>query len=202
MHHRKRPAATVFKQGHAPWNKGLTVPKDLSATAEARPVIRMGLEEFSLVTKTSLDGSSLSTPDCEGRSGNVRLLRPSATTTLADLKDTNFEGTRLIDNDRMIATFNEAPDHHRQASPSCLKPELRIADEAKFGLGWKITLECVACKLTTPQYKLYIELKTGRPEQALLGWCLAERTGNGGHMPRWPHRLHGQLISLCTTVRI
>jgi hypothetical protein len=136
MNLQRKCSSTFFKKGNTPWIKGRKIPQASSAAEveEARPVLRMGLAEFSLVTKTGLDGSSLSTPDCEGRSGNVRLLRPSAATRLADLKDTSFEGTRLVDNARMISTFNQATEHHRRVSPSCLE-HLRIADEVKFRLG-------------------------------------------------------------------
>ena len=126
--------STFFKKGNTHWIKGRNIPQASSAAEEgeeSRRVVRIELAEFSLVTKTSLDGSTLSTPDCEGQSGNVLLLRPSATTRLADLKDTSFEGTRLVDNARMISTFNQATDYHRRVSPSCLE-HLRIADEVKF----------------------------------------------------------------------
>jgi len=82
MNLQRKCSSTFFKKGNTPWIKGRKIPQVSSAAEveEARPVLRMGLAEFSLVTKTGLDGSSLSTPDCEGRSGNVRLLRPSAAT--------------------------------------------------------------------------------------------------------------------------
>ena len=45
----------------------------------------MNNDEYYLVTQTSRDGTSRAMPDCEGKSGSVRLLRPTMPST-SDLK--------------------------------------------------------------------------------------------------------------------
>ena len=45
----------------------------------------------------------------------------------------------------------------------CDKPNVKIATEKKWGLGWKFQLRCESCKFTSPEYKLYKEIKTNKP---------------------------------------
>ena len=69
-----------FKKGCTPWNKGISLqedgPSQESQSVKLRPTVRINIDEFSLVTKASSSTVSLSTPDCEGISNSVRLLRP------------------------------------------------------------------------------------------------------------------------------
>lgn len=130
-------APTQFKKGFTPWNKGPSLPSgdpidDLDQTPECSRTVRMNKEEYYLVTQTSRDGTSRAMPDCEGTSGTVRLLRPSMQSP-ADLKkekdSKDGEGTRLVDNTKMVEAWNTAFELHRQASPDCDVPQMEVANE-------------------------------------------------------------------------
>ena len=161
---------TNFKKGHAAWNKGLTLQSDdstsVSSHQEPKTVIRMSAEEFSLVTSSRLNSTELSTPDCQGKSQSVRLLRPLRPSG-PDLKQTSkkdeLEGMRLVDNGKMTEAWNEAFQQHHLASADCVIPELQINNERKWGACWKITLKCVKCDFISPEMKLYKEVPTGKP---------------------------------------
>ncbi|XP_071117093.1 uncharacterized protein [Haliotis cracherodii] len=159
-----------FCKGHTPWNKGLTLESEETESDSTpqipRTVTRMSAEDFSLVTKSRLDGTGLSTPDCEGISTSVRLLRPTAA-SMQDLKQESskddLEGMRLVDNEKVAEAWNTALRLHRSTSTDCDDPQLQIAKERKWGACWKVTLKCVVCDFTAPEMKLYKEIKTGKP---------------------------------------
>ncbi len=162
---------TQFKKGHTPWNKGITLsdehgsPQLQSVTAQR--VVRMNADEFHLVTKSSPSSETIATPDCEGTSKSLRLLRPITGTTASKSKPTTHsehkEGMRIIDSKRMVEVWNTAFTCHSKASPGCNQPEINILKEVKWGLCWKVTLQCVKCQFTAPEHKLYDEVKTDKP---------------------------------------
>ena len=98
-------------------------------------------EENYLVTNKSSDGTSRTMPDCEGSSGSTKLLR-SAQTPSSDLKTDrkaqDTDGMRLVDNDKMVESWNTAYRLHRQESSQCDMPHMVIANERKRGLCWGI----------------------------------------------------------------
>ncbi|XP_053398018.1 uncharacterized protein LOC128556551 [Mercenaria mercenaria] len=133
---------THFQKGYTPWNKGLKLP--VSSSDDNEPEIqpstsRMNTDEFSLVTKMSADGSTLTTPDCEGFSRAPRLLRPKPNTD-TDLKSEGknskpCEGMRLVDNEKMTQAFNTAIQGHMNSS-ECQQPDFEVAREKKWGMCW------------------------------------------------------------------
>ncbi|XP_046376194.2 uncharacterized protein LOC124148945 [Haliotis rufescens] len=155
---------------NTPWNKGLTLESEESESASPpkilRTVTRMSAEDFSLVTKSRLDGTGLSTPDCDVNSTSVQLLRPTAATK-QDLKQESskddLEGMPLADNVNMAVAWNIALQLHCLTSTDCDDPQLQIAKERKWGACLKLTQKCVMCDFIAPEMKLYKEIKTGKP---------------------------------------
>lgn len=163
----RKKTPTQFKKGCTPWNKGVSLsstdPTDDSGPPESSRTVRMNKEEYYLVTQISRDGTSRAMPDCEGKSGSVRILRPTMPST-SDLKKEQVtrdtEGMRLVDNTKMVEAWNTAYELHRRDAPQCDVPQLELANEKKWGVCWKITLKCVKCCFQTPEFKLYKEVST------------------------------------------
>ena len=159
-----------FKKGCTPWNKGISLqedgPSQESQSVKLRPTVRINIDEFSLVTKASSSTVSLSTPDCEGISNSVRLLRPIVPIASENKQRTQCKdkgGMRIIDNDRMAETWNSAFRDHSIASAECQVPDIQILKESKWGVCWKITLHCTKCNFTAPESKLYKEIEINKP---------------------------------------
>ena len=166
----RKKTPTQFKKGCTAWNKGVslssTEPADGPGTPESSRTVRMNNDEYYLVTQTSRDGTSRAMPDCEGKSGSVRLLRPTMPST-SDLKKEQIardtEGMRLVDNTKMVEAWNTAYELHRRDAPQCDVPQMELANEKKWGVCWKVTLKCVKCCFQTPEFKLYKEVSTRNP---------------------------------------
>ena len=124
-----------FKKGNVPWNKGISthcadsneacvdssdVSDPPSTQIKANRTVRMTEEEYYLVTNKSRDGTSRTMPDCEGSTsstGSTRLLRPARTPSSdlkTDRKAQDTDGMRLVDNDKMVESWNTAYRLHRQ----------------------------------------------------------------------------------------
>ena len=73
---------TQLKKVCKPWNKGVSLssaePTDDADSPESSRIVRMNKDEYYLVAQISRDGTSRAMPDFEGKSGSVRLLRPTA----------------------------------------------------------------------------------------------------------------------------
>ena len=84
------------------------------------------------MTQTSRDGTSRAMPDCEGKSGSVRLLRPTMPSP-SDLKKEQVargtEGMRLVDNTKMVEAWNSAYEFHRRDAPQCDGPQMDLVNE-------------------------------------------------------------------------
>jgi hypothetical protein len=133
---------------------------------------RMDAGHFSLVTTPSADGEVFTAPDCEGTTGDIRLLRPRPAETISHQTRTEtrqkstfttHHGTRMVDNDQMLRMFNESSELHSKHNPDCRVPKFAIQDEKKWGLGWKCTLTCTLCEFVAPEFKLFKELQSARP---------------------------------------
>ena len=167
---------TMFKKNNIPWNKGLKTSsqednqqsfQSLSATQIQEPsTSRMTEEEFAMVCTTDVTGDCLSTPDCDGKSGHVRLLRPKKVQSPSlERDDRKCSGMRLVDFEKVSEAFNDAFCLHMSDSEtenSCSLPNFIVGDEKKVGLGWKISLKCTNCNFTAPQKKLYKEAESSR----------------------------------------
>ena len=74
-----------FQKGHIPWNQGISLPQtDSNQDAEPTTTIqtvRMSKEEFYLVVRQPMM-EDRRMPDCEGMTGEARLLRPATTSHL------------------------------------------------------------------------------------------------------------------------
>ena len=173
-----------FKKGNVPWNKGISthcadsneacvdssdVSDPPSTQIKANRTVRMTEEEYYLVTNKSRDGTSRTMPDCEGSTsstGSTRLLRPARTPSSdlkTDRKAQDTDGMRLVDNDKMVESWNTAYRLHRQESSQCDMPHMVIANERKWGVCWRLTLRCVNCEFHTPEFKLYREIISNKP---------------------------------------
>lgn len=165
----------MFQKKHIPWNKGLHYCADETPQPSTSTMVaddnqqpstsRMTPEEYSLVCKSTDDPGQLSTPDCEGKSGNIRVLRPSKPHTSA-LKEEDIKawsGMRLVHGEKMLQACNEAFQLHTTGSVDCKQPNFTVAEETKVGLCWKISLKCTNCHFTTSQTKLYEEAASTRP---------------------------------------
>ena len=129
-----------FKKGNVPWNKGISthcadyneacvdssdVSDPTSTQIKANRTVRMTEEEYYLVTNKSRDGTSRTMPDCGGSTsstGSTRLLRPARTPSSdlkTDRKAQDTGGMRLVDNDKMVESWNTAYRLHRQESSQC-----------------------------------------------------------------------------------
>jgi hypothetical protein len=172
----RKQKLTQFQCGISPHNKGASNnASDTCAESEqdsscksSGTTNRMDASQFSLVTTRAADQSTLTAPDCDGRPGNVRLLRPRpqpANLKHRESTSTNdlVKGTRMIDNEQMMKMWNDSMQLHSSQSEDCGVPKLIIAHDKKWGLGWKYTLKCVKCDFRSPEYKLYKEVKTTKP---------------------------------------
>ena len=137
-----------------------------STQIKANRTVRMTDKEYYMVTNKSRDGTSRTMPDCEGSTSSTRLLR-LARTPSSDLKtDRKAQGTdgmRLVDNDKMVESWNTAYRLHRQESSQCDMPHMVIANERKWGVCCRLTLRCVICEFHTPEFKLYREIISNKP---------------------------------------
>ncbi len=165
MSARQRRQPTQFKKGHSPWNRGLTSKcEDSTGSSEQdkpRTVSRMDAEEFSLVTSSTAGGTVLTTPDCDGKSSSVLLLRPRTPSKQSPKEQSHnesLEGMRLYDSGKMIDGVNAASSEHRLTSPSCDELHLKMANEIKWGTCWKVTFKCTNCEFVSSQMKFYKEV--------------------------------------------
>ena len=79
-------------------------------------------KEKYLVTNKSSDGTPRTMPDCEGSPGSTRLLQPERTPSSdlkTDRKAQDNDGMRLVDNDKLVESWNTAYRLHRQDSLQC-----------------------------------------------------------------------------------
>ena len=173
-----------FKKGNVPWNKGISthcadsneacvdssdVSDPPSAQIKANRTVNMTDEEYYLVTNKSRDITSRTMPDCEGSTsstGSTRLLRPAQTPSSdlkTDRKAQDTDGMRLVDNDKMVKSWNTAYGLHWQESSQFDIPHMVIANERKWGVYWRLTLRCVNCEFHTPEFKLYREIISNKP---------------------------------------
>ena len=165
----KKRRTQGFQKGNIPWNQGLTFDSDegsdLQQQTQPKPVIRMSAEQFELVARSRSDDSLLPTPDCEGISSSVRLLRPlpADRSKSQDGSSQVSEGMRLVDSEEMAKCWNESIRLHHSTSPDCANPNLVIHRERKWGVCWKVVLKCTACDFETPEMKLYKEVKQDKP---------------------------------------
>ena len=159
-----------FQKDHILWNQGISLPQtDSNKDAEpttTRQTVRMSKEELYLLTKTAHDGRSRCMPDCEGMTGEAGLLRPATTSHLDETEPTqpkDFDGMRLVDNEKMVEAWNKAQSLHRVAAPDYDLPHMEIVNEKKWGVCWKMKFKCVTCNFTSPEFKLYKEVPINRP---------------------------------------
>ena len=121
--------------------------------------------EWVKKTKTAHDERSRCMPDCEGMIGEARLLRPATTAHLDETGSTqskDFDGMRLVDNEKIVEAWNKAQSIHRVAAPDCDLSHMKIANEKKWGVCWKMTFKCATCNFTSPEFELYKEVPTNR----------------------------------------
>jgi len=117
--------------------------------------------------------------------GGLRRLRPRPEKTSNTARQSLSRGNRVINVEKMVDMWNSAillHDEHYQRlkcdvseqdsghsgseSELCTFPQFDIAQEVKWGLGWKQSLQCTKCQFTSPTYKLYSEVSTPRKRGA------------------------------------
>ena len=86
---------------------------------------------------------------------------------------------RLVDNQKMVAMFNELILHVKEDNP-CTKAKFEILRTEKLGLGWKYTWKCLACTFKSRKFSLYQEIQTGKPgpNPALVNMTLQAELSN------------------------
>ena len=117
----------MFKKGDSPWNKGfkrikskhrnanqgncfakgnkhVTKAQASSGSSDSiqQDFYRGGVSEFSLIAKSSGDGQSIVTPDCEGISGSTCLLRPQSSSLQGKETVQNNKSENIIVNEEKI----------------------------------------------------------------------------------------------------
>ena len=173
----------MFKKGDNPWNKGLKGVKSKkrnanrgncfakgnkhglkaqtssgSSEAVQREFYRSDVSEFSLLAKSSGDGLSIVTPDCEGTSGSTCLLRPQSS-FLQDkgLVQNNKSENIIVNEGKMMEMFASTFKIHCKQAKSCSELDIDIFTREKFGLCWRYSLYCKNCSFVSPTFNLYRE---------------------------------------------
>ena len=153
----KKSKKSHFAKGYTPWNKGCEVSWD--TTKEVSTFERMESKEYELVVKPRMDGTLLTTPDCDGNSGPMCVLRPRKTVTeelKLETKNNLIPGMSTIDNEELMTMINSAIHlHASEISSSCQTPMFAYYDITKWGICFKYQLYCVNCNFRTPVHKLY-----------------------------------------------
>ena len=70
---------------------------------------------------------------------------------------------RLVDNDKMVESWNTAYRLDRQDSSQCDMRHMVIANEREWGDCWGLTIRCIICEFHTPEFKLYREIICNKP---------------------------------------
>jgi hypothetical protein len=126
----------------------------------------MTVEDYSLVVKKAPDGS-LSTPDVDGESSGIHVLRPQPGNeegpTSSYLEGDGNGDMRLLHMDKLVEMFNTSiTEHGCQPDATCPCPQFEVADEIKKGICWKMSVKCKCCKYTSVRYNLYEEVASNK----------------------------------------
>ena len=163
----KSKKSSQFSKDYTPWNKGIEVPWENSKREKS--YTRMESQEYNLVVKSKMGGQLLSTPDCDGNSGSMCVLRPKdepVEEIKPEIKNL-FTGMSYIDNEELMTMMNNAIHLHaasaESTSRSCDMPHFQYYTLKKWGVCWKCQLYCINCNLITPEYKLYKTIPSNKP---------------------------------------
>ncbi|XP_074648731.1 uncharacterized protein LOC141904118 [Tubulanus polymorphus] len=129
---------------------------------------RLDSDTHSIVTRRTFDGTYY-IPDSSGCAGNAKILRPKpqekdiicdappAELSLTDIKCVNLRKT--------FEMFNASLTEHNANSSFCGQPNFQPDRVIKWGLCWKVSVQCVACNWRGNLHKLYdeVEQTPGKP---------------------------------------
>ena len=188
---RKHYQQNRFRKGHnfyPPYSRQLQNPQDQESCGQWGK--RLTTEMFDKVTKLSPEGI-ITAPDAEGKSGNVRFLRPMSVKRVekCDQYANHLEEEgemRIVDQECMFTMWNTCMQEHRQAmGDKCPAPTFRRHQEMKKGLGWKLSVMCISCQWKSAMFKLYKEIpsssrgpKVAAPNMAFQAGLNDTTTGN------------------------
>ncbi|CAC5419614.1 unnamed protein product [Mytilus coruscus] len=164
LSNRKQPKKSAFTKGYTPWNKGTEVSWNTAKTNTTYE--RMESNEYDLVVKPRMDGILLTTPDCEGNSRPMCILRPKKTPTVdlkTEIKNNSFDGMSIVDNEKLITMMNSAVHLHAIKSEPCGPPSFAYYNIQKWGVCLKFQVYCERCQFITPMYKLYKTIPSEKP---------------------------------------
>lgn len=165
-----------FKQGNKYWKIGEQIQHQIqnieNGIERMSKFVRLPENEFNLVAKEQDGIYTAYDPSCEKVADSISFLRPAKVESLATSEieksiesKKKSDGMRLVELSKVVEAFNWTYAQHEELSPNCIKLEMAIYKEIKWGLGWKITLCCKCCKFTGKEFKLYEEIITNRPGQ-------------------------------------
>lgn len=163
--------ASGFKKHHSFYPRYTKSSPPLCQEVKWAP--RLTHKEFSLVAR-SQDGTTMETPDVDGKPGHIKLLRPKQDHD-KDLVDQYLEGDnvgeleeleelRLVDQRRYLEMFNTCNSEHRNAG-TCETPNFAVNQEQKWGLCWRQSLKCTNCRYISKTFYLYKEVQSGKVGQ-------------------------------------
>ena len=96
---------------------------------------RLSSDRYSMVTKTGMDGKTVTVPDCDGNTGTAKILQPKSSVCDTNLKEMKKEdelkGMRLLDNEELMKMMNDVYKFHREEAEDCDNPEFTIAKQTK-----------------------------------------------------------------------
>ena len=173
----------MFKKGHTSWKKGFSGKskwknadrgncfakghklgeKGQKSSGSSDSVERNFYkcetsDEFSLLAKSSSDGLSIVTPDCDGTSGSTCLLRPRQSSLQNKERVRHGKSENIIVNEsKMLEMFATSFKIHCQQANSCQEPDMDVFTREKLGLCWKYSLYCKKCNFVSPTFNLYKE---------------------------------------------